>query len=256
LTSLLDRRLSLHRHLAEQTQVNGELELQLEQMQALATIGMVSAMAAHEMNNILTPVSNYARLCIKHPDDKQLVQKAIKKAIVNTENASKILESLLSMANGKQQEKRHHSLRYLVEEVFTCIARDFSKDKIKVIIDIPDDFQVWGERVCLQQVLMNLILNARESMLDGGGQLMISAQESDDCILLTVSDTGCGIESHNLERIFEPFFTMKKRTTFQRSGTGLGLCFCRKVVENHRGTISVESQPQEGTTFKISLPIR
>jgi len=256
LTSLLDRRLSLHRHLAEQTQVNTELELQLEQMQALATIGMVSAMAAHEMNNILTPVSNYARLCIKHPDDKQLVQKAIKKAIVNTENASKILESLLAMANGKQQEKRPHCLRHLVDQVFTCIARDFSKDKIKVIIDIPDDFEVWGEGVCLQQVLMNLILNARESMLDSGGQLMISAQEMDDYVLLTVSDTGCGIESHNLKRIFEPFFTTKNQTTFQQSGTGLGLCFCKKVVENHRGTISVESQQHEGTTFKISLPIR
>jgi signal transduction histidine kinase len=256
LTSVLERRLSLHRELAEQTQVNTELEQQVEQMQALANIGMVSAMAAHEMNNILTPVSNYARLCIKHPDDKQLLQKAIEKAIVNTEHASKILESLLAMANGKQQETKHHSLRYLVDQVFTCIARDFSKDKIKVIIDIPDGFQVWGEGVCLQQVLMNLILNAREAMLGTGGYLMISAQESGGCVLLAVSDTGRGIESHNLKRIFEPFFTTKNRTTFRQSGTGLGLCFCKKVIENHRGTISLESQPHEGTTFTISLPIR
>lgn len=256
MTSLLKRRLSLHRHLAEQTHVNNELEEQIEQMQALANIGMVSAMAAHEMNNILTPVANYARLCIKHPDDKKLMRKALEKAIVNTEHASKILESLLAMANGKQQEKKYHSLKQLIDEALRCIARDLSKDKIEVVIDIPEGLEIWGEGVCLQQVLMNLVLNAREAMLNNGGRLTIAAEEKDVSVLLKVSDTGCGIECHNIKRIFEPFFTMKNQKSPGESGTGLGLCFCKRVIENHGGIISVESEPHEGTIFKISLPIR
>lgn len=256
MTSLIEKRLSLHKHLAAQTHVNNELEEQIERMQALANVGMVSAMAAHEMNNILTPVANYARLCIKHPDDKELMRKALEKAIVNTEHASKILESLLSMANGKKQEKKHHSVKNLIDEALKCIARDLNKDKIKLIIDIPDGLEVWGEGVCLQQVLMNLVLNAHEAMLDNGGRLTISAKERDASVLLKVSDTGFGIERDDINRIFEPFFTMKNQTAPGSSGTGLGLSFCKRIVENHGGTILVESRPNEGTTFTISLPIR
>lgn len=256
MTSLLERRLSLHRDLAAQTHVNNKLEEQIERMQDLANVGMVSAMAAHEMNNILTPVANYARLCIKHPEDKELKQKALEKAIVNTEHASKILESLLSMANGTQQEKKHYFLKHLTDEVLTCIARDLSKDKIEVVIDIPDGLEVWGECVCLQQVLMNLVLNGREAMLGKGGRLTIAAEERDVSIFLKVSDTGCGIESQNIERIFEPFFTTKNQASPGQSGTGLGLSFCKKIIETHGGAISVESRPNEGTTFTISLPMR
>jgi signal transduction histidine kinase len=256
LASILEKRLSLHRHLAEQAQAKTELELQIEQMQALAHIGMVSAMAAHEINNILTPISNYARLCTKHPGDKKLSQKAIEKAIVNTEHASRILESLLAMADGKKQEKRRHCLKSLVEEVFFCIGRDFSKDNIKVVFDIPEGFEVWGEGVCLQQVLMNLFLNAREAMLGSSGCLKISAEENGDFVVMIISDTGSGIKYENQRQIFEPFFTTKDRNCSQQSGRGLGLSFCKKVIENHDGMISLESEPDKGATFKISLPNR
>lgn len=256
MSSIVERRLSLHRHLAETTQVNSELEEQIEQMQSLAHIGMLSAMAAHEINNILTPVANYARMSRQYPDDEALTKKAIEKAISNTEQASKILESLLSMAGGQGKKKKHHCLKQLVEEVFRCIGRDFSKDNIEIIIDIPDDFLVFGEGVCLQQVLMNLVLNGREAMLGSSGSLKISAHEDEGNAVLKVSDTGCGIEYEKQKQIFEPFFTTKAGNGNRESGRGLGLSFCKKVIENHDGIISVESVRDEGTTFTISLPIR
>ena len=185
-----------------------------------------------------------------------MAAKAIEKAIVNTEHASRILESLLAMADGKRQERRRHYLKGLVEEVFFCIGRDFSKDNIKVVFDIPEGFEVWGEGVCLQQVLMNLFLNAREAMLGTSGCLKISAEENGDFAVMKISDTGSGIQYENQRQIFEPFFTTKDRNCSQHSGRGLGLSFCKKVIENHDGMISVESEPDKGATFKISLPIR
>jgi signal transduction histidine kinase len=254
LTNILEKRLSVHRHLAQQTNLNDKLHEEIKQLQSLANVGMVSAMAAHEINNILTPLANYARLSMKYPDDTELAAKAIKKAIANTEKASKILQSLLALANGKPQNKDYYSLKGLIEEVFDCLGRDFTKDGIKVLIDIPRDLQLWTDSASLQQVFMNLILNARDAMIARGGTLKITAEKTSDSLLIRISDTGCGIESDNLKKIFEPFFSTKTRTDYRQSGAGLGLCFCKRIVQEHDGMISVESQPDKGTTFKVCIP--
>ena len=224
-------------------------------MQALANLGMVSAMIAHEMNNILTPLGSYAQLSINNPQDEELAQKALKKTATNSARAAQILESVLSMANGREQEKRIHQLKALIDEIFTCLARDFSKDNIQVKIGVPEQLKVWAEGICLQQVLMNLVLNAREAMLSKGGTLNISAKELSDSVEIIITDSGCGIEQENLKKIFEPFYTTKDlKTESQRKGAGLGLAFCNKVIEANNGTISVESRIGAGTTFIICLP--
>ena len=109
---------------------------------------------------------------------------------------------------------------------------------------------------------MNLILNAREAMLPHGGKLTISAQADNDCFRIKISDTGCGIEQSELSRVFDTFFTTKHKKIPEqsacgeqsRTGTGLGLSLCKKVIDAHAGTITVESQPGKGTTFTITLP--
>lgn len=213
-------------------------------------------MIAHEMNNLLTPLGNYATLAMKSPDDKALVEKALVKTAQSCERASKIMESLLAMADGKTQEKKNARLIALVEEIFTCLCRDFSKDGITVKIQIPEDLAVWVVPVQIQQVLMNLILNARDSMLPRGGILNIKAVESSDAVQIEVADTGCGIEPGDLQNIFESFFTTKidGNRPSRYSGSGLGLAFCKKIVDAHGGCISVESQPERGSTFTITLP--
>ncbi|MHC4635832.1 MAG: sensor histidine kinase, partial [Planctomycetota bacterium] len=123
-------------------------------------------------------------------------------------------------------------------------------------IEIPDDLTVWGVPIEIQQVLMNLILNARNAMLPGGGVLTIKGWATGETVQIEVRDTGVGIEQDDLGKIFEPFYTRKrdKELPGQTCGSGLGLAFCRKVVESHDGSLSVASEPAKGASFIITLP--
>ena len=166
------------------------------------------------------------------------------------------MESILAVANGQTQKKETANLTKLIEEVFTCLCRDFKKDRITVNIDIPKELTVHAIIVQFQQVLMNLVLNARDAMLPHGGVLTIRAGQTIDVVQIEIADTGSGIEPADLKRIFEPFFTNKadKKSPSQHSGSGLGLAFCKKIIDAHDGSISVKSEPDRGTTFKIKLP--
>ncbi len=256
MASITEKRLALHKRLEVQQSQNQALRSQLAGLQHLANVGTVSHMIAHEINNLLTPLQSYATLALSSRDDQALTEKALQKAVTNCRRASKVMESMLALADGKTQEKKTARLRDLVEEIFTCLCRDFSKDGITVDIRIPDDLTVWGVPVQIQQVLMNLILNARDAMLPRGGILAVRAGQTSDAVEIEVTDTGSGIETGNLENIFETFFTTKKDKgpASQHSGTGLGLAFCKMIVDGHEGFISVESKPGQGSSFRITLP--
>ena len=256
MASIIEKRSSLHQRLEIQQQENNALKSQLAQLQHLANMGTVSYMIAHEINNLLTPLKNYAAVALDNSDDKDFVEKALEKTVRNCERASKIMESMLAVATGQSQEKKNSRLLTLVEEVFTCLCRDFAKDGITVETCIPEDLTVWGVPVQLQQVLMNLILNARDAMLPRGGILTVKAIEKSDVVEIEVTDTGEGIEPADLNNIFDSFFTTKtnKRSSSEYSGAGLGLTFCKKIIEEHEGLISAESKPAKGSKFKITLP--
>lgn len=256
MTRIIEKRLSLHKDLANQRRKNKHLKFQFGQLQALANIGVTTCMIAHEINNLLTPLSNYAAVAQNNPDDKVLTNKALQKTVKNCQRASEIMQTILAMANGETQEKKSTPLATLVDEIFTSLCRDFAKDSINVEIRIPEGLTVWAVPVEIQQVLMNLILNARNAMLPGGGILTIEAHETNDAVQIAVHDTGCGIEQADLQKIFEPFFTTKtyRKSPAETSGSGLGLAFCKKVMDAHQGHISVESEPAKASTFKITLP--
>ena len=256
MTSIIEKRLSLHQRLTSQQEENNDLKSQMSQLQALANLGTAASMIAHEINNLLTPLESYAELALKNLDDKPLTEKALKKAAQNAMQASKIMESILALANGQTQEKKTTPLLPLIEEIFTCLCRDFAKDGITVKVRIPAALMVWAVPVQIQQVLMNLVLNARHAMLPHGGTLKIKAVEQIDMVQIQVTDTGCGIKPNDLKNIFESFFTTKAddKSSSSCSGAGLGLAFCRKIVDAHAGSISVESKPSDGTTFTITLP--
>jgi signal transduction histidine kinase len=253
LPGLLEKRRSIHRQIETSRREYEHVESQLAHLQALANIGTVSCMIAHEMNNILTPLANYAQLALNNPADLVLTKKALQKTTLNANRAAKVLESMLSMARGQSQEFVDSRVSTLVEDVFTCICRDFNKDRIKVDLKIPSELTIRVIPIQIQQVFMNLILNARDSVLGTGGILTIKAYDSEGSACIEFSDTGQGIEPANIERIFEPFFTTKVREG-NSSGAGLGLALCRQVVEAHGGRIAVRSCPGVGTTFTILLP--
>jgi signal transduction histidine kinase len=256
LATVVQKRRSLHKTLAERQDENAELRCQNNQLQAYANIGSATCMIAHEINNLLAPLANYAAMALKNPEEHPLVRKALEKTVRNCEQASKIMQSVLAMANGQEQQREHILLRVLVEEVFGCLSRDFAKDVITVVMKIPEDLMIKAVPVQIQHVLMNLILNARDAMLERGGVLTIRASEDTDTVCIEVSDTGTGINRADLQHIFEAFYTTKRShdLTSEYSGSGIGLAFCKRIIEEHQGSISVESTLGCGTTFKIALP--
>ena len=256
MAGLIQKRRSLHKHLEEGNQQNRSLQSQLCKLQPLANIGSASAMIAHEINNILTPFGSYAELALRHIDDRDLVRKALEKAVLNCNRAAQVMESMLNLAHGKTQKKEPVSVLEMVEDIFICLCRDFQKDGISIGLDIPTPLKIQATRVQIQQVLMNLILNAREAMLSQGGALTISARQAGRQVLITVADTGTGIPEAELNHIFGAFYSNKDSTETQDEcfGTGLGLAFCRLVMDAHGGKISVSSAPAKGTTFTLALP--
>jgi signal transduction histidine kinase len=249
LTDLLERRKALHRKVEDFESRYSQIEEQVENLQPLANLGLNWAMTAHEMNNLLMPICNYARLAIDHPEDASLRDKSLEKILKLSERAALMMEKVMSIAGPGNAPKARHNLADLMEDVFVCLGRDFSKDKIHVIRQIPENTFVFAEKTSIQQVFLNLILNARQAMSDKGGVLKITAETTDEHVSIEISDSGCGIEPDQLKDIFTPFFTRGKQ-----NGKGLGLAFCRKIVESHGGCISVESQRGKGTLFKILLP--
>ncbi|MBN2314230.1 MAG: HAMP domain-containing histidine kinase, partial [Sedimentisphaerales bacterium] len=199
---------------------------------------------------------SYASFALSQPEDNALAQKALQKAVANCDRASKIMESMLALVSGKNQERATVRLCDLIEEVFTCLCRDFTKDGITVNIQVSDDLTVHVVPVQIQQVLMNLVLNARDAMLPRGGVLTVRAEEKKGVAEINVADTGDGIDPEDLQNIFERFFSTKKKGSpaAEYSGAGLGLAFCKMIVDGHGGSISVKSEPGHGSTFTIVLP--
>jgi len=255
LTSIIEKRQTVHRQLSEQKKLNEALEKEALQLEVLANLGSATAMIAHELNNLLTPLTNYAELALRHTDDRVLVERALRKTAKNCRHATKVMESILSVAKSQAGPKVETPLLPIINGAFDCLCRDFKKDSITVEVAVACDLLVWAVPEQLQQALMNLILNAREAMIPRWGKLTIDARQTADAVRIRISDTGRGISQHQMKRIFDSFFSTKnKKPSENGSGSGLGLALCKKVVDAHEGSITVESQPAKGTTFTILLP--
>lgn len=238
------------------------VQQQLTESQRLATIGTIAAVIAHEFNNLLTPIVSYAQFAIDSLDsgkpDMEMIRKALAKSYSSSTKAGRICTSMLALARG-------HSIfgqirvQQLVDEVLLVLARDPQKDGIALRVQVQPDLIVTGDPVQLEQVLLNLLINARQAMLGKGGSLTVKAGHSEDGTetRIQVIDTGAGIPEKVLPKIFQPFFTTKGTATKsgEVKGSGLGLAICKQIVEHHQGRIEVQSEVGRGTTFTISLPV-
>lgn len=233
---------------------------QLTESQRLATIGTIAAVIAHEFNNLLTPIVSYCQYALQSAQsqspDMELICKALSKAFNGASKAGRICSSMLALARG-QSISGQVSVQQLVDEVLTVLARDPQKDGIALRVQIQPDLVVHGDPIQLEQVLLNLLINARQAMLGKGGSLTIKAAKNDDAseIRIQVIDTGVGIPEKLLPKIFQPFFTTKGTARPGESrGTGLGLAICKQIIEHHKGRLEVQSEVGRGTTFTICLP--
>ena len=237
------------------------LREQLTESQRLATIGTISAVIAHEFNNLLTPIVSYSQYALQSansakPDDV-LIKKALTKSFQSSEKAGRICTSLLALARGESTAERV-MVQKLVEETLLVLARDPQKDGIALRVQVQPDLALDADAVQLEQVLLNLLINARQAMLGSrGGSITIRAHDVDGTgeLRIQVIDTGPGIPPKVLPRIFEPFFTTKSTAKKgETRGTGLGLAICKEIIEHHGGRIEVQSEVGKGTTFNLCLP--
>ena len=249
MTNLLECRKSLHQQIVDSQMQCDALDVQMRQLQPLANLGMAWAMTAHELNNLLTPIMTYAQLALKNPQDAELREKALKKAERLSTQAGQILEKIMVLAHPGSARIETCGVLTLLNDVFGCIGRDFSKDKINLILDVDAQFSVCADPCSLRQVLMNLILNAHHALRERGGTLRICAAEEAEFYCIEISDTGHGIAPEKLHHIFTPFYTDGKQ-----NGNGLGLAYCQKIIESHGGCISAESELGRGSRFRILLP--
>lgn len=249
MNSLLECRKSLHQQIVDSQMQCDALDAQLHQLQPLANLGMAWAMTAHELNNLLTPIMTYAQLALKNPHDTELSEKALNKAERLSTQAAQILEKIMVLAHPGTTQIETCNLLTLINDVFGCIGRDFTKDNINVILDIDAQFTVCADPCSLRQVLMNLVLNAHHAMREKGGRLRIRTTEEADFYGIEISDTGHGIAPEKLHHIFTPFYTDGKK-----NGNGLGLAYCQKIIESFGGCISAESELGRGSRFRILLP--
>lgn len=237
-----------------QSQVQS-LQQQLGQAQKMSTVGALASSITHEFNNILTTVINYAKMGVRHKDAATR-DKAFDKILAAGHRASKITTGMLSYARQQSDRREPMSLTVLVEDLLVLVEKDLQRHRVR--LDVSFQGQPWAAvNSCqVQQVLLNLIVNARQAMASGG-VLTVTARANQETSQaeISVQDTGCGIPAEKLRKIFEPYFTTKTPDEQGQGGTGLGLSLAKDVMEAHGGRIRVESQPGAGTIFTLKFPL-
>ena len=227
-----------------------ELERRLGQADKLSSVGLLAAGVAHEVNTPLAVISTYAQMLAKQVSGDDQKSRLLEKIAKQTFRASEIVNSLLNFSRTSPTAFDELDLNRVVHESLTLIQHQMEKAGLKVQLDLEEQLPVIkGNSGKLQQVFLNLFLNARDAM-GPGGTLSVRTFQRGETVGVDVSDTGHGIEVQNLTRIFDPFFTTKGA----RKGTGLGLSVSYGIVREHSGVIEVESQPGEGTRFHLEFP--
>ena len=236
--------------------INKTLQCQLTEAQKLTALGELVGTTTHEFNNVLMTVINYAKLGLRH-DDPEMKEKAFTKILAGGERAAKITNSVLGMARNRSESFEITCVQTLIEESLILLEREMQRYRIsveKVFMEVPKA-PVIGNQI--QQVLMNLLINARQAMSEGGRLILgLSHDETAQTVDISVRDFGTGIPQDQLRKIFEPYFTTKAGPDESgKGGTGLGLAACKNIIEAHGGKIRVESAVGKGTKFTLKLPL-
>lgn len=234
---------------------NENLRQQLMQAQRLSAVGSLASSITHEFNNILTTTINYAKMGLRHRDAATR-EKAFNKILSAGQRASKITGGMLAFARGRGDRREATDLAQLVQQVLVLAEKDLQMHRVRLETDFSEAAYAVVSAGQIQQVVLNLVINARQAMSEGGRiHVAVRANHEEGLAEIAVRDTGAGIPSEKLRRIFEPFYTTKEADEKGQGGTGLGLPLCRDIIEAHKGRIRVESAVGQGTTFTLRLPL-
>jgi hypothetical protein len=228
------------------------LEDQLMQAERLSSIGLLAAGIAHEVNTPIAGISSYTQMLLKDTPESDRRKPILEKIEKQTFRAAEIVNGLLNFSRLSGSEFNILDINQLIDDSLALLDHQLDLCNIKVESRLEDSLPpVYGNRGKLQQVFINLFLNARDAM-PSGGQLAIRTAMNESMIIVDISDTGTGIPEENLKRIFDPFFTTKS----VGKGTGLGLAVTYGIIQEHGGRIFVDSDFGKGTHFQLKLPTR
>jgi PAS domain S-box-containing protein len=231
------------------------LETQLAQADKLSSIGLLAAGVAHEINTPLAVISSYAQMLSKQMRGDQRLGPVLEKITQQSFRASEIANGLLNFSRTSTTEFRETNLNQVIRDTLSLLEHQFKTAQVVVDADLADELPpIHGNPGKLQQVFLNLLLNAKESM-PGGGHLRVATMVNGH-VEAIVADSGSGIAPEHLKRIYDPFFTTKTTPRpGERRGTGLGLSVSYGIIQEHAGKIHVESAVGEGTTFHLEFPL-
>lgn len=244
----------------ERTQALKDDMARFVQEDRLISLGRLVASVCHEINNPILSIVTFNKLLLSQvrqgtltPENAGEAERYLELSVREALRCGDIVKNLLSFARQKKVEAGEIDLKEMVDTIATLTDHQAQSSNVKIILDLPRDrLAAWGDQPQIQQCVMNLVFNALEAM-PGGGELRIRggrAQDHDQGVWLSVSDTGAGIAADQLNHIFEPFYSTKG----EMKGVGLGLSMVYGIISEHRGSIRVDSRPGEGSTFRITLP--
>jgi len=235
------------------------VQSELAHVTRVTTLGELTASIAHEINQPLAAAISNADACItwlaREPPDLEAARRSAEWIIEDGNRAGEVIRRVRALAKKAEIEKVPLDVNDVITEVMTLIQRELVSHAVSARIELaPTLPRIFGDRVQLQQVMINLVMNAieaMESVVDRSRELVIrSNQDELGRVIVTVTDRGVGIRPEIAERLFNPFFTTKS------GGTGMGLSICRSIVEAHGGLLSVASGEGSGATFQVTLPLR
>ncbi|OFW68224.1 MAG: hypothetical protein A2Y74_07500 [Actinobacteria bacterium RBG_13_63_9] len=242
------------------TQKLSEAQRQVYQAEKLAAVGQLAAGVAHEINNPLTGVLSYSSFLLKRAADKPEFKGDLEVIVRETQRCRGIVKGLLDFARPSPPEKHPTDINEVVERAIRIVQAQLAAHRVEVQKNLRADLpMVQADANQLQQIIVNLLLNANDAIGEGGGTVALATNLRTNgdgvhvqgpAVEISVRDTGCGISPAHLDRIFEPFFSTKGR-----KGTGLGLAVAWGIVEKHNGRIEVESEVGKGTAFRVLLPV-
>jgi PAS domain S-box-containing protein len=228
-----------------------ELEEQLIASGRLVSLGEITASMAHEFNNPLGIVMGFAEDLLSEKDPSSPDYQPLKIIHAETKRCEKIIRDLLQFARPRAAEFEPTDVRSLIVGTIELVGNHLYKQKIEADTRIEDGLpEIHADRQQLEQVLVNLFLNAIDAMPEGGKLTVEGKLDSSGQVVISVCDTGYGIGAEDLGKIFQPFFSARKQR-----GMGLGLSICDRIIRHHGGSIEAESRPHQGTTFRIYLPV-
>jgi len=226
------------------------LEQQLQEREKLSSIGLLAAGVAHEVNTPLAGISSYSQMLLQQTGDADPKHQLLEKILAQTRRASDIVSNLLNFSRTGNAEFKELDINKVLEDTLQLLEPQIRNTRIDVIRNYSEDLaHAYGDPSKLQQVFMNMVLNARDAM-PIGGKLVIQTRSVETSVVVDFKDSGIGIAPENIARIYDPFFTTKE----VGQGTGLGLSLSYGIIQEHGGRILVESRPGEGTHFTIKLP--